>query len=119
MLSRFPVVALPLLAAGSCCHPEEFDSTDVPDPVAIIIRDRVVDASCGQCQLGLPGEGCDLAVAIDGTAYYVDGSHIDDHGNAHGTNGLCNVIRQAAVSGNVVEGRFLAHRFDLVTDNAP
>jgi len=38
----------------------------------------IVEASCGQCQFGLPGRGCDLAVRIDGDAYYVDGTGIDD-----------------------------------------
>ena len=31
----------------------------------------------------MPGNGCDLAVRIDGQVYYVDGSSIDDHGDAH------------------------------------
>ena len=30
-----------------------------------------VEASCGQCQFGLKGEGCRLAVRIDGKAYFV------------------------------------------------
>lgn len=75
------------------------------------IERRVVDASCGQCQLGLPGTGCDLAVAFDGKAYYVDGSHIDDHGDAHAPTGMCNAVVQATVSGSVVDGRFQADEF--------
>ena len=73
----------------------------------------LVEASCGQCQFGLPGDGCDLAVRIEGAAYYVDGSGIDDHGDAHGADGLCNAIRKADVVGSVVDDRFVASSFVL------
>ncbi|HRH66094.1 MAG TPA: DUF6370 family protein, partial [Bacteroidia bacterium] len=42
-----------------------------------------VVASCGQCQFGLKGKGCRLAVRIDGQAYYVKGTDIDAYGDAH------------------------------------
>ena len=35
-----------------------------------------VEASCGECNFGLPGNNCDLAVKIDGKAYFVDGVDI-------------------------------------------
>ena len=34
--------------------------------------------------------GCNLDVRIDGTAYLVNGSELDDHGDAHVPDGLCN-----------------------------
>lgn len=77
-------------------------------------EEREVEAGCGQCLMGLPGEGCDLAVRIDGTAYFVDGAHIDDHGDAHAADGLCNSIRRAHVAGKVVDGRFVANSFHIV-----
>ena len=72
-----------------------------------------VEASCGQCQFGMDAPGCDLAVRLEGTPYFVDGSGIDDHGDAHGSDGLCNVIRLADVSGEIVDGRFVARSFVL------
>ena len=78
------------------------------------ITDQIVEASCGQCQLGMEGNGCDLAVRIDGKSYYVDGSLIDDHGDAHGDNGLCNCIRKAKVTGEIKDGRFVAESLRLV-----
>ena len=75
------------------------------------ITDQIVEASCGQCQFGMPGSGCDLAIRIDGESWYVDGSSIDDHGDAHGDDGLCNCIRQAKVTGEIREGRFVATQF--------
>lgn len=75
---------------------------------------RRVEAACGECRFGLPGNGCDLAVRIDGVAYFVDGTGIDDHGDAHAGDGLCNAIRFADVDGEVVNGRFAARTFRLV-----
>ncbi len=77
---------------------------------------RLVEASCGQCNFDLPGDGCDLAVRIDGKAYFVDGTSIDEHGDAHAADGMCNAIRKARVEGHVSEGRFQATFFELLHD---
>jgi hypothetical protein len=77
-----------------------------------------VDASCGQCQLGLKGKGCSLAVRIEDKSYFVDGSDIDSHGDAHANDGFCNKIRKAQVQGEVVDGRFKASYFKLVPEPA-
>ena len=77
-------------------------------------QELVVEAACGQCQFGLPGDDCDLAVRIDGTPYYVDGTGIDDHGDAHSDDGFCNAVRQARVQGRVENGRFVATSFELL-----
>ena len=84
-------------------------------PVAItqLEQDLVVEAACGQCQFGLPGKGCDLAVRIDGNAYFVDGTEIDEHGDAHAADGFCNAVRSARVEGRVENGRFVATYFEL------
>ncbi|TGE29925.1 hypothetical protein E5K02_00420 [Hymenobacter metallicola] len=74
----------------------------------------LVDASCGQCKLGLPGKSCDLAIRRDGKAYFVDGTTIDSHGDAHAKDGFCQAIRQARVQGEVVDNRFKATYFQLV-----
>jgi hypothetical protein len=76
----------------------------------------IVEASCGQCQLKLEGTDCDLAVRIDGKAYFVDGTHIDSHGDAHAGDGFCNAIRKAKVQGEVVNGRFKATYFQLLPE---
>ena len=44
---------------------------------------QVVEVSCGKCKLGLAGNTCDMAVRIDGKAYYADGANIDAFGDAH------------------------------------
>ncbi len=71
------------------------------------------DVSCGQCKFGLTGKGCDLAIRINSTAYYVDGTTLDEHGDAHAKDGLCNAIRKAVVQGEVVADRFKVTYFKL------
>ena len=84
-----------------------------PDPNKKI---QIVDASCGECQFKLPGKGCDLAVRIDGKAYFVDGTDIDSHGDAHANDGFCKAVRKAEVQGEVVNNRFKATYFKLIKD---
>jgi hypothetical protein len=70
----------------------------------------IAEISCGQCQFGLTAQkGCDLAVRIDNQAYFVDGAHIDDFGDAHDKNtGFCEVVRKGEVKGKIIDGRFKA-----------
>ena len=76
---------------------------------------QVVEVSCGQCQFRMTEKsGCDLAVKIDGKSYFVDGTTIHDHGDAHADDGFCRAIRQAEVKGEIIDGRFKAESFTLV-----
>ncbi|QJX45503.1 hypothetical protein HMJ29_00530 [Hymenobacter taeanensis] len=90
-------------------------TTATPDPAKKL---QVVDAACGQCRLGLPGKSCDLAVRVNGKAYFVDGTDIDSHGDAHAKDGLCNSVRKAQVQGEVVDNRFKATYFQLLPETA-
>ena len=75
---------------------------------------QVVEAACGQCQFGMTEKlGCDLAIRIDGETYFVDGTKIDEHGDAHADDGFCVVIRNANVKGKIVDGRFQSESFTL------
>ena len=75
---------------------------------------QVVEAACGQCQFGMTEKsGCDLAVRIDGETYFVDGTNIHEHGDAHADDGFCVVIRNANVEGKIVDGRFKSESFTL------
>jgi hypothetical protein len=82
-----------------------------PDPTKKI---QIVEAACGKCQLGLSGKSCDLAVRINGKAYYVDGTNIDSHGDAHGKHGFCNAISKAEVQGEIINDRFQLSYFKLI-----
>lgn len=107
----FPVAILFAAMGGPAgCAP----AAKPPVAAAVSLTDRIVEAACGECQFSMPGESCDLAIRIDGTCYFVDGSGIDDHGDAHGSDGLCNCCRPAKVSGTLVDGRFRATKFELL-----
>ena len=74
----------------------------------------LLETGCGQCRLGLPSKGCDLAVRFEGKAYFVAGTSIDAHGDAHARDGFCNAVRQARVQGAVVDNQFKVSYFKLV-----
>ena len=94
--------------------PEVAAKTESPKGNNMSIN-QVVDAACGQCQFGITGKaGCDLAVRIDGKSYYVDGTSIHDHGDAHADDGFCETIRQAEVKGEIIDGRLKAESFTLI-----
>jgi hypothetical protein len=82
-----------------------------PDPNKKI---QVVETACGECQFKLTGKGCDLAVKIDSKAYFVDGTDIDSHGDAHAKDGFCNAVRKAEVQGEIVNNRFKVIYFKLL-----
>jgi hypothetical protein len=79
-------------------------------------KPQIVETACGECQFGMKGKSCDLAIRIDGKPYFVDGTTIDQHGDAHAEDGFCNKIRKASVTGKVENGRFKATSFTLIKE---
>ncbi|HLK27941.1 MAG TPA: DUF6370 family protein [Puia sp.] len=81
------------------------NKTDIskPDPNKKI---QTVELSCGECKFHLKGKSCDLAVRINGKAYFINGANIDSFGDAHAKDGFCKAIRKAEVQGEVVSNRF-------------
>lgn len=73
-----------------------------------------VEATCGTCMFKMKGKGCILAVKFKGKNYFVDGTDIEDHGDAHDKEGFCNAIKKAKVQGSVVGDKFLVTYFELV-----
>jgi hypothetical protein len=86
-------------------------SVAVADPNKKI---ELVETACGECQFKMKGKSCDLAVRINGKSYFVDGTNINDHGDAHATEGFCNAISKAEVQGTVVNNRFKVTYFKLL-----
>ena len=78
-------------------------------------KTQVVEASCGQCQFGMKDKpGCDLAVRIEGKSYFVEGTDINKHGDAHAHDGFCSAIRRAEVVGEVKNNKFVVSQFKLL-----
>ena len=74
----------------------------------------IVDASCAKCQFDKDDNACLLAIEINTEIFYVEGTSIDDHGDAHGDTGFCNAIRKAHVVGKISDNRFLLEKFRLL-----
>jgi hypothetical protein len=73
-----------------------------------------VKASCGTCMFKMKGNSCVLAVKFKGKNYFVDGTGIEDHGDAHDKDGFCKAIKNAKVQGSVVGDKFLVSYFELI-----
>ncbi len=89
------------------------------DAKATIVADstkkiEIAEVSCGECKFKMAGSGCDLAVRIDGKSYFIDGTNIDQHGDAHAKDGFCETIRKAEVQGVVVGNRYKVSYFKLL-----
>ena len=115
VMPEMPAVKMPEIpGVKMAAIPDVLAKTDSPIGNNISIN-QVVEAGCGQCQFRMNEKsGCDLAVKIDGKSYFVDGTTIHDHGDAHADDGFCQVIRQAEIKGEIIDGRFKAESFTLV-----
>ncbi|MDC3252920.1 DUF6370 family protein [Crocinitomicaceae bacterium] len=76
----------------------------------------VYQVSCGMCLFDMTGDDCSLAIRIDDKNYYVEGSTIDEHGDAHARDGLCSTIRMARVQGSIKSGAFFAKSLTLIPE---
>ena len=103
-----------LLFSGSAAFSQETKKASID-----FTKPQIVEAACGECKFNLKGNDCDLAVRFDGRAYFVDGTSIDDHGDAHAKDGFCNNVRKAEVTGKIEKGRFKATLFKLVKEEKP
>ncbi|TNE54057.1 MAG: hypothetical protein EP338_09055 [Bacteroidetes bacterium] len=57
---------------------------------------------------------CKLATKIQGKYYWIKGTDIDDHGDAHGPEGFCNHVLYADLSGHLVQSDILfVEKFNL------
>lgn len=73
-----------------------------------------VTAGCGLCIFHMPGVNtCVLAVRVEGRDYLVQGRGIDDLGDAHAADGLCNTSRAVLVQGEVRDGKFVVSEMRL------
>ena len=111
---KFACMFIITILVGGSVFGQRADSTMAkPDPKKKV---QVVEAACGECRFKMEGSSCDLAVKIGDKPYFVDGTSIDSHGDAHAKDGFCNAIRKAEVQGEIVNNRFKATYFKLLKD---
>ncbi len=113
-MKRFLVPVILLISANYAFGQKSDSKVPVPDPNKKI---HVVEAACGECQFKLEGKSCDLAVRIDGKSYFVDGTDIDSHGDAHAKDGFCKAVRRAEVQGEIVNNRYKVTYFKLLNES--
>ena len=109
---QYRALAIVILLLFSGC---KASSTDAPAPKRQVSTARNLEVGCATCIFHMKDvKGCKLAVKIEDTPYLVTGSDIDDHGDAHAGDGLCNSARMAVVEGQVNGNRFAASKVELV-----
>ena len=90
-------------------------ATPAAAATTVAATSQTVEAGCATCIYDMKDvEGCKLAVKIDGKAYLVSGKTMDDLGDAHAADGLCNIARKAEVTGKLEGDRFVATKMALL-----
>ena len=75
----------------------------------------IVEVACGQCMFGMKDKkGCDLAAMVDGKPFFVEGTKLDDHGDAHAADGFCSAVSKAEVVGELKDNKFVVTSFKLL-----
>ena len=96
----------------------ETATADAPTTVAATTdapTTQTVETGCATCIFEMKDvTGCKLAVKIDGKAYLVGGKSMDDLGDAHAADGLCNIARKAEVTGKIDGDRFVVTKMALL-----
>ncbi len=111
MRATLLTIALVISCSLLGCQSPQRTSSDTQSQVS---TSQTVEAGCATCIFDMKDvTGCKLAVKIDGKAYLVKGSGIDDHGDAHASDGLCNASRPAIVVGKVKGDRFVVTNMTL------
>ncbi len=78
-------------------------------------KKQIVEVACGLCQFDRTDrKGCNLAAKINDKIYFVEGTEIDDHGDAHAKDGFCNAKRKAEIVGEIKNGRLVVSYFKLL-----
>ena len=83
------------------------------DP-GIPIENQVLKTACGSCIFKMKDAvNCPFAVEIDGKHYLVQGAVPQDH-NSHMADGICNMAREARITGVLRDGKLIASSFELL-----
>ncbi len=73
-----------------------------------------MEAGCGMCMFGMKDNDCRLALKKNEKTWFVKGTDIDDHGDAHGDDGFCNATHRARVQGTFTGDTLVVSYFELI-----
>ncbi len=91
------------------------DAPAAKEATTVAATTQTVEAGCATCIYDMKDvTGCKLAVKIEGKAYLVSGKSMDDLGDAHAEDGLCNIARKAEVTGKLEGDRYVATQMALL-----
>ena len=114
-MMKLLLLLVSLLSYNACTQAQT--KINIANKIDTLKQVQIVEASCGECQFKMAGKSCDLAIRINGKTYFIDGTTIDEHGDAHAKDGFCEKIRKAEVQGEIVDGRYKATYFKLLKSN--
>lgn len=100
----------------SACRRDEPTATrpSTQGEVVKLAVSKDAEAGCGLCIYQMKeAKGCEMAVKIDGKTYMVEGKTMEDLGDPHAPDGLCNVARPVHVEGHIEGDRFIATKIEL------
>jgi Family of unknown function (DUF6370) len=96
------------------------NAQETTKPLKLDPNKKVIEvlASCGSCNFKMKVPGCPLAIKMDDKFYLVEGTKIDDHGDAHADDGFCNAIKKAKVQGTVEGDKFKVTYFEIIKEKS-
>lgn len=105
-----------ILFLGVCFLSSSAFSQTTGSKTNVVKEIQVAEVSCGKCKFGMDARTCSMAIRLDGKTYFVDGVSMDDYGDAHAHDGMCNAIRKAEVEGELADSRYKATSIKLLPD---
>jgi len=78
------------------------------------LQGQLVTVGCARCQFHMEGAvGCPFAAEIDGQHYMIQGRIPESH-LSHAPDGICNMTRQARVTGTLRDGKLITTELELL-----
>lgn len=79
-----------------------------------VLQDEVITVGCARCMFHMEGAvGCPFAAEIAGKHYPIQG-HVPEAHQSHAADGICNMTRQARVSGRLKDGKLITTSLELL-----
>jgi len=74
----------------------------------------LIIASCGKCNFGKKDKRCELSIKIGEKLFPVVGTNLNEHGDAHSSEGFCSAVRIARAKGEIKKNIFHSDSFVLI-----